>query len=96
MATNKHYVPLVMEYNKEPDRNDWISVKLVELHKLIVNSPMKMVNGKNETSRNRVKVWQIIQMYEDTKHISKKTLEYANKMYRRYNTWLKNTKRNQW
>jgi len=47
---------------------------------------MKMVNGKNETSRNRVKVWQIIQMYEDTKRISKKTLEYANKMYRRYNT----------
>ena len=30
MATNKHYVPLVMEYNKEPDRNDWISGKLVE------------------------------------------------------------------
>jgi len=85
-TTNKHYVPLVMEYpEKAPDASDWVSMKLLELYRLIKVSKKVSIRDRAQRDGDKSRVWQIIQMYEDTKHISKKTLEYANKMYRRYN-----------
>lgn len=81
---NKHYVPFVTEYpEKEPDNNDWISMRLLKLYRLIKVS--ESVRDRKVRETDKKKVWYIIQRYEDTKRISKKTLEYANKLYRRYN-----------
>ena len=85
-TTNKHCVTLVMEYpEKAPDISDWVSMKLLKLYRLIDVTKGVSIRDRAQRCGDKSRAWQIIQMYEDTKRISKKTLEYVNKMYRRYN-----------
>ena len=85
MAVNKHYVPFEMEYpEKSPDTSDWVSMKLLKLYQLIEASKKVSIRDRAQQGGDKSRVWQIIQMYEDVKSINRNTLEYANRLYRRY------------